>query len=64
MRRKANAVYIELVPKAEGTYWGGDVELNIICDPNSTLDNSLLSSYHGSRAKCGNKNGAVFSYFC
>ena len=38
MRRKANAVYIELVPKAEGTYWTGEVELNIICDPNSTLD--------------------------
>ena len=38
MKRKLNAVYIELVPKVEGTYWGGDVELNIICDPNSTLD--------------------------
>tara|TARA_Y100000114_G_C11694550_1_gene295303 strand:+ start:442 stop:738 length:297 start_codon:yes stop_codon:yes gene_type:complete len=38
MKRKLNAVYIELVPKTEGTFWNGEVELNIICDPNSTLD--------------------------
>ena len=37
-KRNKDAIYIELKPKADGTYWGGDVELNIICNPESKLD--------------------------
>tara|TARA_R100000908_G_C3716165_1_gene120793 strand:+ start:261 stop:578 length:318 start_codon:yes stop_codon:yes gene_type:complete len=43
-KRNPNAVYIELVPKVEGTYWTGEVLLNIIADPDSKLDDESKAS--------------------
>jgi len=37
-KRNKDAIYIELKPRVDKNYWGGDVELNIICNPESKLD--------------------------
>ena len=37
-KRNKDAIYLEIKPKVEKNYWGGDVELNIICNPESKLD--------------------------
>ncbi len=37
-RKKPNAIYIELDPKVDGSYWTGEVVLNIIAHPDSKLD--------------------------
>ena len=37
-RKNPEAIYLELVPKVDGTYWTGEVVLNIIAHPDSKLD--------------------------
>jgi hypothetical protein len=36
--RNPNSCFIELLPKCEGSYWTGEVELNIIASHKSNLD--------------------------
>jgi hypothetical protein len=43
-KRNPNAVYLELVPQTEGSYWTGEVTLNIIGDPDSRLDEESRAS--------------------
>ena len=43
-RKKPNAIYIELDPKSDGSYWTGEVVLNIIAHPDSELDAESRSS--------------------
>ena len=43
-KRKPNAIYIELNPRTDKDYWTGEVELNIVADPSSSLDEESRSS--------------------
>ena len=42
--RNPNSCFIEFVPKSEGSYWNGEVELNIIASNESKLDDESKSS--------------------
>ena len=42
--RNRNSCFIELLPKCEGSYWTGEVELNIIASKKSDLDDESRSS--------------------
>ncbi len=42
--RNPNSCFIELLPKCEGNYWTGEVELNIIASQKSNLDDESRSS--------------------
>ena len=43
-RRDPNSCFIELVPKCEGSYWTGEIEVNIIASAHNKLDEESKAS--------------------